>query len=187
MAKNAKAKGKRGRPPMKAGEAKRASFNTRLRGALKSELEKSASDSGRSLSEEIEFRLEQSVQRQRALREMLELRFGSELARILDAGARDAAAEIRRITNGRVDVHASWIDTEATFNAARQAFENVFALVAPHAEKRPPRQSWLFAVNRHGINDIGGAGEWYRQGLTPQTLERIIARGRGSEPGESAQ
>jgi Arc-like DNA binding domain len=53
----------RGRPPLKSGEAKRASFNTRLRSALKEHLEESAREAGRSLSEEIESRLERSFDR----------------------------------------------------------------------------------------------------------------------------
>lgn len=51
---------KRGRPPMEPGRAKRSSFNTRIRPGLKSDLEREAATSGRSLSEEIEFRLEVS-------------------------------------------------------------------------------------------------------------------------------
>jgi Arc-like DNA binding domain len=58
---------RRGRPPLKAGEAKRASFNTRLRNALKERLEESARAAGRSLSEEIESRLERSFDRTESL------------------------------------------------------------------------------------------------------------------------
>ena len=50
----------RGRPPLKKGEAKRSSFNTRLRDRVKERLEAEAANAGRSLSEEIEFRLERS-------------------------------------------------------------------------------------------------------------------------------
>ena len=48
-----------GRPP-KAGVGKRGQFNTRLSNDLKQKLEAEAKDSGRSLSEEIETRLENS-------------------------------------------------------------------------------------------------------------------------------
>ena len=54
----------RGRPPLEPGKAKRASFNTRLRPSLKVELETAAKQEGRSLSEEIEFRLERSLEDQ---------------------------------------------------------------------------------------------------------------------------
>jgi hypothetical protein len=58
---------RRGRPPLKPGEAKRASFNTRLRNALKERLDESARTTGRSLSEEIESRLERSFDRTESL------------------------------------------------------------------------------------------------------------------------
>jgi hypothetical protein len=58
---------RRGRPPLKSGEAKRASFNTRLRNVLKEHLEESARAAGRSLSEEIESRLERSFDRTESL------------------------------------------------------------------------------------------------------------------------
>ena len=56
---------RRGRPPLEPGKAKRAAFNTRLRSALKAELETAAERAGRSLSEEIEFRLERSLEEQK--------------------------------------------------------------------------------------------------------------------------
>jgi hypothetical protein len=54
----------RGRPPGDPDQVKRASFNTRLRPALKQALMEAARQASRSLSEEIEFRLERSVQDQ---------------------------------------------------------------------------------------------------------------------------
>jgi hypothetical protein len=59
----------KGRPPLKAGEAKRASFNTRLRTALREQLQEFARAAGRSLSEEIEFRLERSCEEDLILRD----------------------------------------------------------------------------------------------------------------------
>ena len=49
-----------GRPPSTPGQPKRSAFNTRLRAETKQRLEDEARIAGRSLSEEIEFRLEQS-------------------------------------------------------------------------------------------------------------------------------
>jgi Arc-like DNA binding dprotein len=50
----------RGRPPKTPGEAKRAQFNTRVRPSLKSALDVAAQANRRSVSEEVEARLEQS-------------------------------------------------------------------------------------------------------------------------------
>ena len=52
---------KTGRPPKTPGQPKRSAFNTRIRTALKAELQAEADKNGRSLSEEIEHRLEMSV------------------------------------------------------------------------------------------------------------------------------
>jgi hypothetical protein len=56
-----------GRPALKPGRPKRSSFNTRLRTDTKEALEAEAKISGRSLSEEIEFRLEQTLRDKDAL------------------------------------------------------------------------------------------------------------------------
>lgn len=52
---------RRGRPPLPPGKGKRASFTTRITPRLKETLEGSAKANGRSLSEEIEHRLELSI------------------------------------------------------------------------------------------------------------------------------
>jgi hypothetical protein len=84
---------RRGRPPLAPGKAKRASFNTRIRSALKAELEAAADRAGRSLSEEIEFRLERSLEEQKrsgdALREGVAI--GGYLTLALVLGKQDAA------------------------------------------------------------------------------------------------
>jgi hypothetical protein len=73
----------RGRPQLEPGKAKRASFNTRLRPALKAALETAAKQEGRSLSEEIEFRLEQSLDEERHMADALELGFGRQVAGLM--------------------------------------------------------------------------------------------------------
>ena len=72
---------RRGRPP-KGGEGKRASFNTRIRDSLKRQLEQAAADAGRSLSEEIEFRLERSVD-DKPLFDALQLVYGPRIAGLM--------------------------------------------------------------------------------------------------------
>jgi|GEM_PF-2570722 len=54
-------KAKRGRPPMPAARRKRNNIIFRARDSLKSQLEEVAGNNGRSLSEEVEFRLECSL------------------------------------------------------------------------------------------------------------------------------
>ncbi len=59
-----------GRPPSTPGQPKRSAFNTRLRAIIKKRLEFEAERAGRSLSEEIEIRLEQSFRDEDALIEV---------------------------------------------------------------------------------------------------------------------
>jgi Arc-like DNA binding domain len=96
----------RGRPS-KGSEAKRASFNTRIREALKQRLEAAAFEAGRSLSEEIEFRLEQSfvmestvadLKRRLEQSEDLNLR-----CNVLDSQVEEIRIRIERIEKARKD------------------------------------------------------------------------------------
>jgi Arc-like DNA binding domain len=54
-----------GRPPKPAKERKTVNFTFRSRGDMRERLRDAAAVSGRSISEEIEFRLEQSFQEER--------------------------------------------------------------------------------------------------------------------------
>ena len=54
-----------GRPPKPAKERKSVNFTFRSRGDMRDRLRAAAAMSGRSISEEIEFRLEQSFQEER--------------------------------------------------------------------------------------------------------------------------
>ena len=51
----------RGRPPLPAGRAKRAPLSFRTTAEVRSKMDRAASESGRSLAQEIEYRLERSV------------------------------------------------------------------------------------------------------------------------------
>jgi hypothetical protein len=80
-------KARRGRPPSSPSGPKRASFNTRITQALKDKLSKASSSAGRSISEEVERRLEQSFERDH----WLELMFRSRhFADILESMAKRA-------------------------------------------------------------------------------------------------
>lgn len=76
-------KRQRGRPPLEPGQAKRGAFNTRLRDAVKERLENKARAAGRSLSEEIEHRLERSLAVEDDARDALDMAYGRRLAGLL--------------------------------------------------------------------------------------------------------
>ena len=79
---------KRGRPPKFApGERTRGPLTIRLRDQVRQELEGAAAAAGRSLSEEIEYRLELSFNRRDYLRE----KWGDDFFNLADAAAKSLA------------------------------------------------------------------------------------------------
>lgn len=119
---------RRGRPPM-ADEAKRASFHTRLRPRLRERLETEARESGRSLSEQIEFRLERACRDDDAIDALLNIWFAS---------PRNAGV---LLTVGRVLHDATtlaghndlpdWLDDGGEFEAVKLAIDRIFAALRP--------------------------------------------------------
>jgi hypothetical protein len=101
-----------GRPP-KQGEVKRDFFQTRIRGSLKQRLEEDAAKQGRSLSEEIELRLERSYAR-------IEDQFGGaaglRMAIMLWSGFAHAGNQAAHMQG-----HSDW--TSAQWLADRRCFE----------------------------------------------------------------
>jgi len=99
-----------GRPP-KGPAPKRASFNTRIRSAVKESLDAAAREAGRSLSEEIEKRLDESL-----------------------LGGRLTAAFLRELAAGAQAVGGeNWLDDYAAFQAVRQAWNELLD------RREPPR------------------------------------------------
>jgi hypothetical protein len=169
---------RRGRPPLHAGQSKRASFNTRLTPALKDWLEKRASESGRSLSEEIEHRLDKSrtdedfarVVRETVLKDV-EDSFGG--ARNFNAMQLLAAtsAHIERTTG------KSWLEDAETRGHVRQAFNKMLDMLAP------PLTGGLFelsVLHQSGRPDLGS--EALLRILQQRTAYRKLAAALASEP-----
>ena len=96
---------RRGRPP-KDGEGKRTNFNTRLRNSLRVQLERDALAAGRSLSEEIEARLEHSLSEAKTWGGHLNMAAHHMLAAVVFTLAGEA----------RIDPE-SWLSNPKTFEA----------------------------------------------------------------------
>jgi hypothetical protein len=95
---------KRGRPPKFAtGERTRGPLTIRLRDQVRQELETAAAAAGRSLSEEIEYRLELSFSR----RDYLHETWGDDFFNLADAAAK-SLAHIERFTG------KTWVEDERT-------------------------------------------------------------------------
>ena len=63
--------------------AERMHFGFRVTPEMKQRIESAAAQSGRSMSQEVEFRLERSIDREDLLSDVLELKFGPEVAGLL--------------------------------------------------------------------------------------------------------
>src|SRR5215475_8042106 len=73
-------KSRRGRPSAPDAIRRRRMIGLRIREETRAILERDAARSGRSLSQEVEHRIEQTYERRELLREVLEARFGSHIA-----------------------------------------------------------------------------------------------------------
>jgi len=157
----------RGRPPLTHGEAKRASFNTRLRSILKEQLETAARESGRSLSEEIELRLENSFRG-----ELLEEIFGPALAAILEMvgrGMRDTGQVAGSRATGTVSGGFEWVENPYAFDQAFQAAVVILEALRPSGDPEigmPPAYAGLRPEHREVFQNQGRTlGAAYAAGI----------------------
>lgn len=85
----------RGRPPLPPAEKRAKNFTFRSRGDMHDKLSEAASLNERSISEEIERRLERSFDHQDLLTEVVTLAYGEQMAGLL----REMAPSIRALAN----------------------------------------------------------------------------------------
>src|SRR6516162_1316632 len=150
---------RRGRPPLDPQKAKRASFNTRLRPALKVALEAAAEKQGRSLSEEIESRLERSLEEERQLTDALELVFGRQVAGLILAigcAVKEALPRRRR---------SDWLSDRKMFRLAADTINFLLQAVDPASHPT------VLARLRRALDDT--SYEW----SYPEMGAGIVARG----------
>jgi hypothetical protein len=122
-------KRKRGRPPLPPGKAKRAYFNTRLSDDLKARLEDAAKKSGHSLSEEIEARLEKSVQEE-ALAPLLDV-----LGKVMQDTGLLASIYAGRTFNA---YSGDWLNDAYAYDQAIAAALLVLNALRPDGDRAPP-------------------------------------------------
>lgn len=122
----------RGRPPLTPDAGKRSSFTTRIRTELRELLEEQAGGAGRSLSEEIEFRLETSVRDQDVLTHVFGGQHNLALLRVISSAI--SAIEAK---NG-----ARWIDDvnvlAEVHSAASSVLDAYLAAVGGKTPLLPP-------------------------------------------------
>ena len=117
-----------GRLPRRAGERLSKNRTFRVRGELDSTLQTAALRSGRSVSEEIEFRLEQSFIEERSSIDALGFAYGSQLAGLIlliAEAIHRASPWLRAVKSEQV------LDSPEEFRKAGDAVERVLRAVAP--------------------------------------------------------
>ena len=145
---------KRGRPPLK-GQPKRSSFNTRIRTELKERLESAAGDAGRSISEEIEFRLERSFREDDARVQEFGGKWPYELFRLLAAAARNVAARTGE----------DWLENQHAYDQVRLAIG-----VIMHSKPFRPRPVAGYGVPEGSTTGIDGL---FDRGGLPAVIDEL--------------
>ena len=131
MAKTTKPKG---RPPVSPEVRRSKNFTFRSWEALHQQLSVAAKIAGRSISEEIEFRLEWSFVGQRATIEALDLAYGKELVGILLLVAEAmnvAGPQAGFIATRTLEGSRNWLDNPYAFTQATQAAHTVLDALKP--------------------------------------------------------
>jgi hypothetical protein len=166
------------------GEDRRVPMSLRISPAMRDQLVAAAQMTGRSLTQEIELRLEQSFRSGSFVRESLELAFGpfaTELMLLLGRKMRSAA----EVTN--LSIESDWPSDPSAYEYARASAEAIFEWLKP-TEERPPsvtdRAKNFAEMTMRDIADapqsvVGVRPSWMteaRQVLGPERLERGKAR-----------
>ncbi len=110
-----------GRPPRGEYVDKRKTLSTRITSELRDRLDKSADESGRSLSQEIEFRLEQSFRDEKALYREFGGRENYNIFRFL--------AQIPHFAGQMTKQH--WREDRKTFRVVMKAIESILEAGIP--------------------------------------------------------
>src|SRR4051794_36998227 len=120
---------RRGRPNLPAGEGKRYALGLRTTKELRDLLQQAADSSGRSLAQEIEFRLERSFERERTLAELLTASLGGErTSRHVQALAGIACNVSVLSEQGSAD---AWLNDHKLFTLVRERWNNYLDTFQP--------------------------------------------------------
>ncbi len=127
-------KPRRGRPPLKPDSRRSYKLSVTIRERLRRQLEQSAEEEGRTLSQEVEYRIERSFERAELMWEMMELAYGREAAALLVVMAR-AMADAGRASGYRHsptgNEGASWLDDRFAYEQAQKAAATILEKFKP--------------------------------------------------------
>jgi len=122
---------------------------------FKERLDQAAKESGRSLAQELELRLERSLDQERYLGDALELGFGRQVAGLMLAigfAAKDAAAPARR------PPQLGWLADPEAFRLVAESIDLLLQTIAPHTDHPEAWARLREAYHSEGAVDAEGRG-----------------------------
>ena len=128
-----------GRPAREPGPAERVQLSFRITPELKRRLRKLGEQTGRSQSQEAEFRIEWSFDRSDLLTDVLSLAYGRQVAGILmllgSVLPRAGARALLSAAGGRyADNFDRWIDDPTAFHQAKQGVMAILETIGPNGD-----------------------------------------------------
>jgi hypothetical protein len=127
---------KRGRPEKAARDGERVSLGLKVTPEIKRLLSAATAVSGRTQSQEAEFRLERSFLGIGLLREASELAYGRQMALLLEIISREIRVELAR---SGISVDQDWLNDPTAFDRVRATVSAIFVPIE-HAEDAPRRK-----------------------------------------------
>jgi len=148
-----------GRKPKGPFKGKTAVFTTRIRPEVRGALDRQAQRNNRSVSQEVEYRLEQSLEKPR----LSEKALGAPRNRALGYIVARFGATIEQMTG------ENWREDKFTFEALKSAIDTVLFDLAPEGSAKPARR-----IERSLSGQAALRG---RQALTPESVGASFAHG----------
>jgi hypothetical protein len=178
---------KPGRPRTRGvSEGERVSLGLRVTADLKGKLDQAMAASGRSQSQEAEFRIEQSFAEQRSLLEALDLAYGRELAWLLlwvGEVMKDSGRLAGHIATGTLEGSQTWFNNPYAFAQAAESAKTMLEAITPTGDPTPPETSPLKVDGTTPVY-IGGTSQ--RIGAdTAKGVLREIAGGKSGPLGDA--
>ena len=163
---------RKGRPTKTAKPGTKASLGLKVTASLKSRLEEAAAASGRTQSQEAEYRLERSFDRADLMWEMMELAYGREAGALILLMAR-AMTDAGRMSGYRHsptgNEGGSWVDDRFAYEQAQKAAATILSkFKPPRWESTRNISDERFVQNMRTLaegTDSNSWGEWFAENV----------------------
>ncbi|TSE03754.1 hypothetical protein C1D09_025355 [Mesorhizobium intechi] len=167
-----------GRPKREPEPGERVHLGFRVTPDMKARVESAASDSGRSISQEAEYRLERSFERADLLADVLSTTFGPELGGVLmmiGSAMRDVGGQAGFAGTFTLEGAQQWFDNPYAFDQAVAAANRIFEALRPEGEPKAPEHfEALTEINPA----LAGIAEHFGAGFANAVIEAVVGEGR---------